>query len=60
MNFTFVENSTQCLNVTIIDDTLVEKNESFVLTLTLVNSGLGVTLGRNNSTEITVVDNDGI
>ena len=59
MNFTFIENSTQCLNVTISDDTLVEGDEIFTLMLTLITIGVGVTLGRNTATVITIRDDEG-
>ena len=62
MNLTFVVNSTdstaQCLNVTITDDTLVEGDEIFMVTLVVVTTGVGVTLG-SNSTTILIIDNDG-
>ena len=45
----------QCLNVTIFDDSLVESNETFTVTLTTSNSV--VELG-NNLTTITITDTD--
>ena len=43
----------QCINVAIIDDSLVEPNETFTVTLTVSNSV--VELG-NNLTTITITD----
>ena len=45
----------QCINVTIIDDSLVESNETF--TVTLITSNSVVELG-NNLTTITITDTD--
>ena len=45
----------QCINVTIIDDSLVESNETFSVTMTTSNSV--VVLG-NNLTTITITDTD--
>ena len=51
--------STPCITLNIIDDSLVEGNETFTVTWTL---GSGVpsrlTLNRNTTT-ITILDNDG-
>lgn len=60
MNFTFTENSTECLNMTIIDDTLVEGDEAFTVTLLLVTIDKGVTLGNTSTGLITITDNEGI
>ena len=57
MNLTFLvgstDNTTQCLPVTITDDTLVEGDEAFTVTLTLQTTGVGVTTG-NNVTDLTI------
>ena len=45
----------QCINVTIFDDSLVEPNETFTVTLAVSNSV--VELG-NNLTTITITDTD--
>ena len=45
----------QCINVTIIDDSLVEPNETFAVTLTTSNSDME--LGENLTT-ITITDTD--
>ena len=62
MNLTFVENSTdstaQCLNLTITDDSQVEEDEIFRVTLVLVTTGVGVTLGRDETTMV-IIDNEG-
>ena len=47
---------TMCVNITILDDTALEGNQSFTLTLT--TSDPDVVLG-NNVTIITITDNDG-
>lgn len=59
MNFTFTESSIECLNLSIIDDTLVEGNATFPVILTLVTTGVGVTLETNSSGTITITDNEG-
>ena len=54
-----LDNDTQCLNVSIIDDdTALEGDETFTVTLTLLTTGLGVTTG-NTMTTITITDNEG-
>ena len=62
MNLTFLvgstDNTAQCLPVTITDDTLVEGDEAFTVTLTLQTTGVGVTTG-NNVTDLTITDNEG-
>lgn len=51
--------TTRCLNVTLFDDTLVEGNETFTVTLTLgTNPGADVSLG-NALAIITIIDNEG-
>lgn len=53
------ENGTvQCFNVTIIDDNLVEGDKMLILMQSLVTTGLGVTLGNDTSTTITIIDNE--
>lgn len=59
MNFTFVESSSQCVNLTIIDDTLVEGYETFRVVLALVTVEVGVSLNSNNTAMITIIDNEG-
>ena len=49
---------TTCLNVTINDDTVME-DKVFTVALTLITTGVGVTVG-NNVTIITIMDNEGI
>ena len=64
MDLTFPVNSedgaTQCLNVTVLMDFLVEGNETFTVTLTLMTAELGVTLGDTTLTNVTITDNEGI
>lgn len=63
MNLTFVSNSSngsaQCINVTIIDDTLVEGSKKFTVILTEATVGVGIHLERDTSTTITIEDNEG-
>ena len=60
MNLTFpissMDTDTECLNITIMEDTLVEGEETFTVTLT---TGLGVTTGTDVTT-VTIMDNEGI
>ena len=49
---------TQCLNVTITEDALVEGDETFIVTMTLLTTGVGVTT-ENDMSAITVMDNEG-
>ena len=60
MNLAFpissMDNDIQCLNITIMEDTLVEGDETFAVTLT---TALGVTTGTD-ITIITITDNEGI
>ena len=51
-----------CINISIIDDRLVEGNESFFVSLRF-SEGPGrdqVLLGKPNTTTVTIVDDDGI
>ena len=48
----------QCVDVTITEDTLVEGDEAFAVTLTLQTTGVGVTTG-NSTTTVTITDNEG-
>lgn len=61
-NLTFPVNSVngtmQCVNVTTNDDTLVESDETFTIALTLITTGLGVSLS-NETTTVSIVDNEG-
>ena len=47
-----------CANISILEDTLFEGNETFTVTLVVTNPSSGVTL-NNNMTEIAITDNDG-
>ena len=62
MNFMFAAGSTNeaqnCLDVTIDEDVLVEGSETFIVTLTLGTTGVGVTLA-NSMTTVTIMDNEG-
>ena len=55
MTFAPSDNGRKCLNVTILDDSLVERRESFMLTIT--TSDPAVSLSRNEAT-VTIIDND--
>ena len=61
MSLTFPSGSTddtmRCLDVTIEDDTALEEEETFTVTLTTENTA--VTLD-NDETEVTILDNDGL
>lgn len=59
-NFTFTEDSIECLNVTIIDDSVIEGYESFSIRLFYVTTNVGVTLGQNSTAIITIRDNEGM
>ena len=50
-------NDTQCLNVTITDDTALEGAETFIVTLTTADTL--VMLGDNETT-VTITDNEGL
>ena len=62
MNLTFLvgsmDGAMECLPVNIINDTLVEGDETLTVTLTLLTTGVGVTTG-NNMTDLTITDNEG-
>ncbi len=45
-----------CVNLTILDDEIVENNETFILNLTL--SDPAVLIGNNGSTEVTILEDD--
>ncbi len=56
--FTFPAGTTsQAVSVTINDDSLVEPDEDFTLTL---GAGTGYTVGTPASTKVTIIDNDGL
>lgn len=61
-NLTFPANSSsgdmECLNVTIIEDTLLEGDETFTVSLELLTIGKGVQLG-NSVVVVSIVDNEG-
>lgn len=61
LNLTFPTNSMngdiQCLNVTVIDDLLVEGEENFILILTLLSSG-NVTVD-NDTITLFIEDDEG-
>jgi len=46
----------QCINLTTLDDSALEENETFILELTTLNAG--ITFG-NTMTNVVIVDNDG-
>ena len=55
MTFAPSDNGRKCLNVTILDDSLVERREDFMLSIT--TSDPAVSLSRNEAT-VTIIDND--
>lgn len=60
MDFDFIMDSmAECLDINITDDLLVEGNETFTVTLTLLTTDLGVVI-ENNMTVVTITDDEGI
>ncbi len=57
-NFSSPDYRTQCLNVTIIDDESLERNETFSVTLNILLSEFQVMLGIT-MTMVIIADNDG-
>ena len=49
----------RCVNISIVDDNLVEDDETFIVSLT-TSSGDQVLIGEPNTTTIRILDNDGI
>ena len=63
MGLTLTNTQTRtCINISIIDDQLVEGNETFFVSLRYSEAPGGdqVELGKPNTTTVTIVDNDGI
>lgn len=54
------KNDGQCLNVIITDDTLLEANETFYVTLTVTSDSIASVATVNNMTRIIIRDNEGI
>ena len=48
----------QCFSVTILEDNLVEANETFGFEITNVTSSFLAGIGSNNTTKVTILDND--
>ncbi len=60
MDFDFIMDSmAECLDINITDDLLVEGNETFTVTLTLLTTDLGVVI-ENNMTVVTITNDEGI
>ncbi len=53
-----MDNDTQCLNINITDDMLVEGDETFTVTLILLTTDLGVII-ENDMTVMTIRDDEG-
>ena len=49
----------QCVNVTIIDDDIVEPTEVFTCEATLLTPIAGVSIGRGGTATVTITDEDG-
>ena len=47
-----------CSSVTVLEDDMIEGEEDFSITLTLVTTRTSLSLG-NSATNVTLVDNDG-
>lgn len=45
-----------CVNITIIDDTIEERNESFRVAIEVITPFVGI---RNHQTDVIIIDNDG-
>lgn len=56
MTFAPSDGDKKCVNVTIVDDSLVENNEEFSLTLTTSDSAVSLT---SSEATVTIIDNDG-
>ena len=54
------DNQSQNISIAIVDDSALENNEIIVLTLELVGTVAGVTLGSVRSYALTIIDNDQI
>ena len=52
-------NTTGFLNVTLIDDVLLEKSEKFDLTIRLSSLPVGIFLGKCIKASVVIIDNDG-
>ena len=56
----FLTGDTQLpLNITIVDDSVLEETESFTVRLILTARDINVLLGPNNITRVVIHDNDG-
>ena len=51
--------ATACANISIEDDVLIEGDQDFAVTLSLVTMDMGVTLGSPITTTVTIRDDDG-
>ena len=62
MDLTFTSTKTRaCINISIVDDQLVEENESFFVSLRFSEAPgrEQVLLGKPNTTTVTIMDDDG-
>ena len=62
MDLTFTSTKTRvCINISIVDDQLVEEDESFFVSLRFSEAPGGdqVLLGKPNTTTVTIMDDDG-
>ena len=58
LNFSSGDDSVQCANITITDESIVETNETFMVTLSLTNAPPFITLGSQTTATVIIV-NDG-
>ena len=54
---TSTDEAMRCINVSITDDSVFEESETFTVTVTTTSQQ--VTLGNNDTTTITITDNEG-
>ena len=50
--------ATACGDISILDDVLIEGDQNFTVTLSLVTTNMGVTLGSLTTTTVTIRDDD--
>ena len=51
-----INGSTQCIDITITDDEVLEADETFTVTIDVTTPGV---MEGNNMTTVTIIDNDG-
>ena len=56
LTFSSGGDSVQCANISITNDSIVEANETFMVTLSLSNASPSITLGSMTTAAVTIVD----